>query len=169
MKEKSEWNYWTKKDGWELNLRRETTTAVCLTLKPAILSLSAPSNFACSVASLSRCSLHYQPGRLRLRRTALAEHTLEWGLTIDVLKHTRGRTPKSFSNQPPLGWENGATHSSWQWCESNYTVFKITTNKTCFTAFEQIFFFQINKKRVIYTTFHCTHKEYTVFIQFFIS
>ena len=66
-----------KKNGWEWNLRRSSTAELRWALRPAVLSLSAPSNFACSVSSLSRFSLHYQPGRPRFRRAALTERTLE--------------------------------------------------------------------------------------------
>ena len=41
--------------------------------------LRTPCGFACSVASLSRCPHHYQPGRRNFRRSALVERPLGQG------------------------------------------------------------------------------------------
>ena len=55
-----------------------------LLLKPVVLPPSASKDFACSVSSLSRSSLHYLPGQLSFHLVALAERTLESGQTINV-------------------------------------------------------------------------------------
>ena len=41
---------------------RDLQAIFCCLLKPTIPPLSTPSDFACSVSSLGRCSLHYPPG-----------------------------------------------------------------------------------------------------------
>ena len=55
----------------------------CL-LKPTIPPLSTSSDFACSVSSLGRCSLHYPPGHLSFRPSHLAERALGKGWTINA-------------------------------------------------------------------------------------
>lgn len=54
--------------------------------KPAVPPPSTLSPFACSVASLSHCALHYQPGTHSLRRVHLAERTRGTGPIADIGK-----------------------------------------------------------------------------------
>ena len=51
-----------KKNDQESHRLRDLQVNFHCLLKPTIPPLSTPSDFACSVSSLGRCSLHYQPG-----------------------------------------------------------------------------------------------------------
>ena len=51
----------------------------CSLLRPTFPPLRTPHGFACSVASLSGCPCHYQPGCRNFRRAALVERPLGQG------------------------------------------------------------------------------------------
>ena len=67
-----------KTKGWKLH-RWPCTRGHCLPLRLTFPPLRTPHGFACSVASLSQCPCHYQPGHHSFRCAALVECPLGQG------------------------------------------------------------------------------------------
>ena len=79
---------------------------VCTPLRLAVPPLTAPSSFACSVASLSQSPLHYLPGHYRLRGAAPAECCLgqdkpsTWHAGRSDVPSTAAALPHSGDREP---------------------------------------------------------------------
>ena len=79
---------------------------VCTPLRLAVPPLTAPSSFACSVASLSQSPRHYLPGHYRLRGAAPAECCLgqdkpsTWHAGRSNVPSTAAAIPHSGDREP---------------------------------------------------------------------